>query len=65
MPRPRRLNEPVKLNLLIDRASKDKARQLAEERGISVSRLFEALLANVQPAAMENTETASPESEAA
>ena len=65
MPRPRRLNEPVKLNLLIDRASKDKARQLAEERGISVSRLFEALLANVQPAAMEITETASPESEAA
>lgn len=45
MPRPKRLNDPVKLNLLIDRASKDNARKIAAERGISISRLFESMLA--------------------
>jgi len=54
MPRPKRLNDPVKLNLLIDRSSKDTARKLALERGISISRLFESLVANTTVSANES-----------
>lgn len=67
MPRPKRLNDPVKLNLLIDRTSKDIARKLAVERGMSISRLFESLVANKTAASEESEvlEQNSPESEAA
>jgi hypothetical protein len=40
MPRPKRIQEPVKLNLLIEKSHKNLARQLAAERRTSVSRLF-------------------------
>jgi hypothetical protein len=67
MPRPKRLNDPVKLNLLIDRSSKDTARKLALERGISISRLFESLVASTTVSANESEglEQQSAESEAA
>lgn len=44
MARPRKLQTPVKLNLLIDQESKDTAFLIAAQRKISVSRLFEAML---------------------
>jgi hypothetical protein len=44
MGRPKRISEPVKLNLLIDRESKMSAIALATKRKMSVGRLFEALL---------------------
>jgi hypothetical protein len=44
MGRPKRISEPVKLNLLIDRESKIGAIALAAKRKMSVGRLFEALL---------------------
>jgi len=67
MPRPKRLNDPVKLNLLIDRSSKDTARKLALERGISISRLFESLVASTTFSANESEglEQQSADSEAA
>lgn len=67
MPRPKRLNDPVKLNLLIDRSSKDTARKLALERGISISRLFESLVAGTTAAAIDSggPEEQTAESEAA
>ena len=40
MARPRRLKDPVKLNLLIEKNYKDLAMQMAAERQMSVSRLF-------------------------
>ena len=40
MARPRRIQEPVKLNLLIEKSHKNLALQLAAERQTSVSRLF-------------------------
>ena len=44
MGRPKRILEPVKLNLLIDRESKIGAIALAAKRKMSVGRLFEVLL---------------------
>jgi hypothetical protein len=44
MPRPRRLKHPVKINLLIDKSSKEIAVTLANKRQMSISRLFESLL---------------------
>lgn len=41
MARPKRLKEPVKINLMIDKDIKIKALELAAKRGISVGRLFE------------------------
>mgnify|MGYP003341239824 CR=1 FL=1 len=41
MARPKRLKEPVKINLMIDKDIKNKAIELATKRGISVGRLFE------------------------
>ena len=40
MARPRRIQEPVKLNLLIEKNHKDLAMELAAHRRMSVSRLF-------------------------
>ncbi len=40
MARPRRILEPTKLNLIMEKTHKDIALRLAAERGISVSRLF-------------------------
>lgn len=65
MPRPKRLNEPVKLNLLIDRSSKDNARKLAAQRGISIGRLFESLVAEQSPDDFQTPEVSAQESEAA
>lgn len=48
MGRPRRIPQPVKLNLLIDRESKMGAISLAAKRKMSVGRLFEALLSKEQ-----------------
>ena len=48
MGRPKRISEPVKLNLLIDRESKIGAIALASKRKMSVGRLFEALLLKEQ-----------------
>lgn len=44
MPRPKRLKEPVKINLLIEKDSKQKAINLALKRRTSVGRLFETWL---------------------
>jgi hypothetical protein len=41
MPRPKRIKEPAKINLLIERDIKLKAVELAAQRRISVGRLFE------------------------
>jgi hypothetical protein len=65
MPRPKRLNDPVKLNLLIDRVSKDNARKIAVERGISISRLFEAMVAELNPPIAGDSTLGEQESEAA
>jgi antitoxin component of RelBE/YafQ-DinJ toxin-antitoxin module len=65
MPRPRRLNDPVKLNLLIDRTSKDIARKIASDRGISISRLFETLVAEENPIPQEISTESLQDSEAA
>ena len=65
MPRPRRLNDPVKLNLLIDRTSKDIARKIASDRGISISRLFETLVAEETPIPQEISTESLQDSEAA
>lgn len=65
MPRPRRLNDPVKLNLLIDRTSKDIARKIASDRGISISRLFEAMVAEETPIPQEISTESLQDSEAA
>jgi hypothetical protein len=40
MARPRRLQEPVKLNLLLEKNHKAQAQQLAAERRVSISQLF-------------------------
>jgi hypothetical protein len=40
MARPRRLQEPVKLNLLLEKNHKAQAQQLAAERRMSISQLF-------------------------
>jgi hypothetical protein len=40
MPRPRRIQEPVKLNLLLEKSHKALAVELASERRTSVSQLF-------------------------
>ena len=44
MGRPRKLSQPVKINLILDKETKDSAILIALERKISVSRLFESLL---------------------
>ena len=44
MGRPRKLNQPVKINLSLEKETKASAISVALERKISVSRLFEALL---------------------
>ncbi len=44
MGRPRKFAEPVKINLILEKKTKDSAVAVALERKISVSRLFEALL---------------------
>ena len=61
MGRPRKLAEPVKINLILEKETKASAIAVALERKISVSRLFEALLfkelaANVtsKPTSSEN-----------
>jgi hypothetical protein len=41
MPRPRRIQEPAKINLLIEKDIKLKAIELATKRRTSVGRLFE------------------------
>jgi len=41
MARPKRLKEPVKINLMIDRSIKNQAAAIARQQGISVGRLFE------------------------
>lgn len=41
MPRPKRIKEPVKINLLIEKDIKLKAVELAAKRRISVGQLFE------------------------
>jgi hypothetical protein len=41
MARPRRLKDPVKINLMIDRYIKNQAAEMAYQQGISVGRLFE------------------------
>jgi len=46
MARPRRIQQPVKLNLLLEKNHKDLAVRLAAERGTSVSRLFVSWLIN-------------------
>lgn len=56
MARPRKLQTPVKLNLLIDQESKDSAFMIAAERKISVSRLFEALLYKEISGRLDNEE---------
>jgi hypothetical protein len=56
MARPRKLQTPVKLNLLIDQNSKDSAILIAAERKISVSRLFEALLYKEISGRLDNEE---------
>ena len=48
MGRPKRISEPVKLNLLIDREAKIGAIALAAKRKMSVGRLLEALLSKEQ-----------------
>jgi hypothetical protein len=40
MARPRRIKEPVKLNLLLEKSHKELALRLAADRGTSVSQLF-------------------------
>jgi hypothetical protein len=64
MGRPRKLTEPVKINLILEKETKASAIAVALERKISVSRLFEALLfkelaANVtsKPTSSENKKT--------
>lgn len=64
MGRPRKLSEPVKINLILEKETKASAIAVALERKISVSRLFEALLfkelaANVtsKPTSSENKKT--------
>jgi len=44
MGRPRKLSQPVKINLILEKETKDSAILVALERKISVSRLFESLL---------------------
>ncbi|PAW80780.1 MAG: hypothetical protein B9S31_03765, partial [Spartobacteria bacterium Tous-C9RFEB] len=44
MGRPRKLSQPVKINLILEKETKDSAILIALERKISVSRLFESLL---------------------
>jgi hypothetical protein len=44
MGRPRKLSQPVKINLILEKETKDSAKLIALERKISVSRLFESLL---------------------
>ena len=41
MARPRRLKQPVKINLMIDKHIKNHATKMARKQGISVGRLFE------------------------
>ena len=41
MPRPKRIKEPAKINLLIEKDIKLKAIELAAKRRVSVGRLFE------------------------
>ncbi len=41
MPRPKRIKEPAKINLLIEKDIKLKAIELAAKRRISVGQLFE------------------------
>ena len=62
MARPRRILQPSKLNLIMEKNHKDLARRLAAERGISVSRLFVSWLMrdldgqSAQPPAPENSD---------
>lgn len=44
MSRPKRIKQPVKLNLLIEQKTKRRAFKIACDRKISVGRLFEILL---------------------
>lgn len=44
MARPRKLQCPVKLNLLVDERSKKRAKELATAMGLSVGRMFEELI---------------------
>ena len=44
MPRPKRIKQPAKINLLIEKDFKVKAIELANKRRTSVGRLFEAWL---------------------
>lgn len=44
MPRPKRLQKPQKLTLLIEKKNRDKASRMADARGISIGRLFEQLI---------------------
>ncbi len=44
MGRPRKLAEPVKINLILEKETKSSAIAIALARKMSVSRLFEALL---------------------
>ena len=44
MPRPKRIKEPAKINLLIEKDIKLKAIELASKRRTSVGRLFETWL---------------------
>lgn len=44
MPRPKRIKEPAKINLLIEKDIKLKAIELAAKRRVSVGRLFENCL---------------------
>jgi len=44
MGRPRKLSQPVKINLILEKETKESAILVALERKMSVSRLFESLL---------------------
>lgn len=44
MGRPRKLSHPVKINLILEKETKESAILIALERKLSVSRLFESLL---------------------
>lgn len=59
MARPRRLKEPVKLNLMIDKESKIKAMEIAAKRRMSVGRLFESWLMQELNGSQPNTEPSS------
>jgi hypothetical protein len=50
---------------LIDRTSKDIARKIASDRGISISRLFEAMVAEETPIPQEISTESLQDSEAA